>query len=183
MSSATSAPPAYGLARPEPSDAVADAERMAEQHLARTDEVEKVGKLVRWLDDLVRIPGTRFGIGLDAILGALIPGVGDAVTGLVSLGVLSVAIRRGVPRVVVARMFLNIAIDTVGGLVPVVGDVFDLLWRSNTKNLALLERHQHELEPRARAGDYAVLAGAALLVGVGIAAPIALIAWLISVLG
>jgi hypothetical protein len=181
MTSATSAPP-YGLARTEPSDAVADAERMAEQHLAKVDEVEKVGKLVRWLDDLVRVPGTRFGIGLDAILGAIFPGVGDAVTGVVSLGVLSAAIRRGVPRVVVARMFLNIAIDTVGGLVPIVGDVFDLLWRSNVKNLALLERHQHELEPRARTGDYAVLAGAAVLVGIGIAAPIALIAWVLSLL-
>lgn len=183
MTSASSAAGPYGLARTETSDAVVDAERMAEQHLARVEEVEKVGKVVRWLDDLVRVPGTKFGIGLDAIVGMFVPGVGDAVTGLVSLSLLSAAIRRGVPRVVIARMFLNIAIDTVGGLVPVVGDVFDLLWRSNTKNLALLERHQHELEPRARTGDYVVLAGAAVLVGIGIAAPIALIAWLVSLLG
>lgn len=183
MTSASNAAGPIGLARTESSDAVADAERMAEQHLARVDEVEKVGKLVHWLDDVVRVPGTKFGIGLDAIIGALVPGVGDAITGLVSLGVLSAAIRRGVPRVVLARMFLNIAIDTIGGLVPIVGDVFDLLWRSNTRNLALLERHQHELEPRARAGDYAVLAGAAVLVAVGVAAPIALFAWLLSLLG
>ncbi len=183
MTSVTSAPGPYGLAPIEPSDAVADAERMADQHLARVAEVEKVGKVVRVLDDLVHVPGTKFGIGLDAILGAFLPGVGDAVTGLVSLSLLSAAMRRGVPRVVIARMFLNIAIDTVGGLVPVVGDVFDLFWRSNTKNLALLERHQGELEPKARAGDYMVLAAAAVLIGVGIAAPIMLIAWLLSLLG
>lgn len=153
---------------------------MAQTHLARVDEVERVGSLVRWLDDLVRLPGTRFGIGLDAILGALIPGLGDAVTGLVALGVLTAAVRRGVPRVVLARMFVNVAIDTVGGLIPVVGDVFDLLWRSNTKNLALLERHQHELEPRARRGDYAVVAAAGALVVASVAAPIALVAWLVS---
>jgi Domain of unknown function (DUF4112) len=183
MTSVSRATTDYALLPTEGSDAVADAERMADRHLARTEEVEKIAKLVRWLDDAVRVPGTKFGIGLDAIVGFLIPGVGDAVTGLVSLSVLSAAVRRGVPRVVVARMFLNIAVDTLGGLVPVVGDLFDLFWRSNTRNLALLERHQGELEPRARAGDYAVIVGAAALVAVSIAAPIALFAWLLSLLG
>ena len=121
-----------------PDDAVAEAEAMADAHLARREEVERVGKVVRWLDDAVRIPGTKFGIGLDALLGFLLPGVGDAVTGAVSLTVLTTAARRGVPRVVLARMLLNVIIDVVGGLVPIVGDVFDVMWRSNTKNLALL---------------------------------------------
>jgi hypothetical protein len=170
------------LAPLETSDAVLDAERMADRHLARTAEVEKVGNVVRWLDDAVRVPGTKFGIGLDAIAGFVVPGVGDAITGLVALSVMSAAIRRGVPRVVLMRMFLNIAVDTGVGMVPVVGDLFDLLWRSNTRNLALLERHQGELEPRARPGDYMVLAAAAGLVVVSIAAPIMLIAWVLSFL-
>jgi hypothetical protein len=176
MPSAVPAP----LVPAEPHDAVADAERMADHHLARTDEVEKVGRLVRWLDDLVRVPGTRFGIGLDAILGFFVPGLGDLVTGAVSLAVLTAAARRGVPRIVLARMLVNVGVDTVVGLVPVVGDVFDLLWRSNTRNLALLERHQHELEPRARAGDYAIVAAAAGLVALSIAAPVMLVVWLVS---
>ena len=70
--------------------------------------------------------------------------------------------------------------DILVSLVPVVGDVFDLLWRSNAKNLALLERHQHELEPRGRAGDYAIVAAAGALVAASIAAPIMLVMWIVS---
>ena len=163
-------------------DAVADAEAMAETHLARTEEVRRVGSLVRWLDDLIRIPGTKFGVGLDPILGAIAPGVGDAVTGAASLAVLITAVRRGVPTIVVARMVLNIAIDTIVGLVPIVGDVFDFLWRSNYRNMQLLERHDGELEPKARAADYALVLGALGLVGVSIAAPIALWMWTVSMI-
>jgi hypothetical protein len=128
----------------------------------------------------VRIPGTKFGIGLDAIVGAVVPGLGDVVTGAVALSLVAAALRRGVPGVVVARMLLNIGIDVVLGALPVAGDLFDLLWRSNTRNLALLERHQHELEPRARRSDYLVLAAAGTLVLAGIAAPIALVWWIVG---
>jgi hypothetical protein len=161
-------------------DSVAEAEHMADRHLARTAEVERVRGVVHWLDDMVRIPGTRFGVGLDAILGAVVPGLGDAVTGAVSITVLVTALRRGVPRIVVARMFVNLLVDVVVGMVPVVGDVFDLFWRSNVRNLALLERHQGELEPRARPGDYAVVAAAVALVVASVAAPIMLVAWVLS---
>jgi hypothetical protein len=155
---------------------------MAETHLARTGEIERVGRVVRWLDDLVRIPGTRFGVGLDAILGAIVPGFGDVVTGTMAMTVIIAAARRGVPRIVLARMLVNVGIDTSLGLVPVAGDVFDLLWRSNVKNLELLERHQGELEPRARVGDWAIVGAAGAMVLASIAAPIFLIAWLVSLL-
>lgn len=155
---------------------------MAEQHLAREEEVRRVGQLVRFLDDAVRVPGTRFGIGLDALLGFFLPVVGDAITGVAALSVLGTAMRRGVPRVVLARMLLNIVIDVVFGMIPVVGDAFDLLWRSNTRNLALLERHQGELEPKARAGDYAIVATAVGVVGLSIAAPFMLAWWMFALL-
>lgn len=172
------------VARPDDAhpDPVAEAEAMAETHLARQDEARRVAKVVRWLDDLIRIPGTRFGIGLDPILGFLLPGVGDAITGAASITVLVAARRRGVPTVVLARMLLNLAVDTVVGMVPVVGDVFDVAWRANIRNLALLERHDGELEPRARPGDYAVLATAVALVGLSVAAPIFLLVWLVGLL-
>lgn len=156
---------------------------MADVHLARTDEVERVGKLVRALEGLVRVPGTRFGVGLDAILGALIPGVGDLLTGALALTVIVAAARRGVPRIVLARMLVNVGVDTVFGMLPVAGDAFDLLWRSNTRNLELLERHQGELEPRARPGDWAIVAAAATAVLASVAAPIFLVAWLLSLWG
>jgi hypothetical protein len=169
-----------GVLRERESDAVTEAEAMADKHLAREEEVRRVGALVRWLDDLIRIPGTKLGIGLDPLIGAIAPGVGDAVTGAASLAVLMTAIRRGVPTIVVARMILNIAIDTIFGAIPVVGDAFDILWRSNYRNLQLLERHQGELEPRARAGDYALVLGAVGLVAASVAAPIMLWMWMIS---
>lgn len=164
-------------------DSVAEAEAMADRHLARQDEVRRVSSVVRWMDDLVRVPGTRFGFGLDAILGFFVPVVGDLVTGAVAVTVITAAQRRGVPRVVVLRMLLNIGIDTLAGMVPVVGDAFDLVWRSNVRNLELLERHQGELEPRARKSDYAVVAAAVGLVGLGLAAPIMLLVWLIGLIG
>ncbi len=163
-------------------DSVAEAEAMATAHLAREREVERVGTLVRWLDDAVRIPGTGFGVGLDAVVGLVVPVVGDAITGLAAMGVLTAAVRRGVPRVVLARMLLNIAVDVGVGMLPVFGDLFDLLWRSNTRNLALLERHQGQLEPRASAGDYAIVAGAAGVVTAGIVVPIVLMAWWVGML-
>jgi hypothetical protein len=162
------------------SDAVAEAEAMADAHLARVEDVRKVGVLVRWLDDLIRIPGTKFGIGLDAAIGLVLPGVGDAITGAAAIAVLSAALRSGVPRVVVARMLLNIAIDTVGGLLPVVGDAFDLFWRSNYRNLELLERHQNEIEPKARATDYLWVGLAVAMVGASVAAPFVLGYWILG---
>lgn len=161
-------------------DPVAEAEAMAERHLARQDEVRRVAGLVRWMDDLVRIPGTRFGIGLDAILGFFVPVLGDLVTGAAAIAVIAAAQRRGVPRIVLLRMLVNVGIDTLAGMIPVVGDAFDLLWRANVRNLELLERHQGELEPRARKSDYAVVAAAVGLVGLGLAAPIMLLVWLIG---
>lgn len=161
-------------------DSVAEAEAMADAHLTRQDEVRRVASLVRWLDDLVRVPGTTFGIGLDALLGVLVPVLGDLVTGALSVVVIRAAQRRGVPRVVLLRMLANLGLDTLAGMVPVVGDAFDLVWRANVRNLALLERHQGELEPKARKGDYVVVAAAVGLVAVGLAAPILLLVWLVG---
>lgn len=163
-------------------DSVAEAEAMAETHLARQDEVRRVGNVVRWMDDLVRVPGTRFGFGLDAILGFFVPVIGDLVSGAVAVTVITAAQRRGVPRIVVLRMLLNVGVDTLAGMVPVVGDAFDLVWRSNIRNLELLERHQGELEPKARRSDYAVVAAAVGLVGLGLAAPIMLLVWLVGLI-
>ncbi|MEM6993133.1 MAG: DUF4112 domain-containing protein [Myxococcota bacterium] len=161
-------------------DPVAEAEAMADTHLAKQEEVERVRNLVRLLDDVVRVPGTKFGIGLDALVGLVLPGLGDAITGALGLTVITAAVRRGVPRVVIARMVLNLAIDLLVGLVPVLGDAFDLVWRSNTRNLALLERHQGELAPQARASDYALVAVAATLVTATVAAPFVLLYMLLG---
>ena len=117
--------------------------------------------LVRLLDDGLTIPGTRIGIGLDAILGFFLPTLGDAATGLGSLALLVLAFQMRVPKVVVLRVVLNIAVDVLIGCVPFVGDAFDLFWRSNRRNLELLQRYEHDPLRKPDAADY-------LIVGLGI---------------
>ncbi len=94
--------------------------------------------LARLLDDAVAIPGTSFRVGIDPLLG-LVPGLGDALAALLGGWLLVLASRLGAPRPLVARMGLNVALDLVIGLVPGAGDVLDFFWKSNRRNLQLLE--------------------------------------------
>jgi hypothetical protein len=139
---------------------------VGDDRAARFGSFEQRFSLVsRVLDDLVAVPGTRIRIGLDPIVG-LIPVVGDAVSGVVGFWLIAEAARFGVPRVVVARMVVNTVVDLVLGAVPFLGDLFDVVSRSNTRNLALFRRHA--LEPGASTrNDQLVLLGiGAIVVGV-----------------
>ena len=102
--------------------------------------LKRVRLLSRLLDEQFRIPGTRYRVGLDGLLG-LIPGVGDAAGALLSAYILYEAMRLGAPSTVLLRMVANIGIDTVGGAIPVVGDIFDIAWKANKKNAALLHAY------------------------------------------
>jgi hypothetical protein len=103
--------------------------------------LKRVRLLSRLLDEQFRIPGTTYRIGLDGLLG-LIPGVGDAAGALLSTYILYEAIQLGVPKTTLLRMVANIGIDTVGGAIPVVGDIFDMAWKANKKNAALLHAYR-----------------------------------------
>lgn len=141
--------------------------------------------LAQWMDSIFEIPGTRIRIGLDPILG-LIPGLGDALTTLVSLYILSAARRYGVPRVTVLRMAANIAIDFALGSLPLLGDVFDVFWKSNNKNVALLRRHVLATpaeQRRARSGDWLFLIGLMLLLVALFVGSLALAYGLVYLLG
>lgn len=101
-------------------------------------EVEQsLDQLSHWLDGLFRIPGTGWRFGLDALVG-LIPGVGDTATALASFYILASGVRYRVPKVTLLRMGLNIGLDYVFGSIPIVGDLFDVAWKSNQRNVALL---------------------------------------------
>lgn len=101
---------------------------------------ERLDRLSRVLDIAFTVPGTGIRFGVDAILG-VIPVVGDwAGVGLSSL-VVAEAYRMGVPGWLLARMVANVAIEGAVGMVPVAGDVFDVFWRANRRNVALLRRH------------------------------------------
>lgn len=96
--------------------------------------------LARLMDSAFRVPGLGIRFGLDSIIG-LLPGVGDAATSLVSLYILAAASRYAVAPVTQLRMALNIGIDAVLGAVPIVGDLFDVYWKANIRNVELLRRH------------------------------------------
>jgi hypothetical protein len=130
--------------------------------------------VVRVLDDWIQIPGTRIGVGLDPLLGLLLPVAGDLAVGIASLGLLWVAWRRRVPTITMARMVLNIAIDAVLGCLPVAGDVFDLVWRANRKNLELIQRHQQNPRAGAALADYLVLGAALAAATLALVVPIGL---------
>lgn len=114
---------------------MAKTERLDEEAL-----LKQLDRLTYLLDDQFGIPGTRWRIGIDGLIG-LIPGVGDLVTGGMSLYILLQARRLNLPRHVQARMLANIATDVVIGGVPLAGDLFDFAFKSNRRNLALLRRH------------------------------------------
>jgi hypothetical protein len=106
---------------------------------AREVDVTMSRQLARVMDDAVTVPGTRIGLGLDALIG-LVPGIGDAFGSALSSVIVRDAIRARVPMVVLARMGLNLIVDALLGLVPGLGDVLDVAHRANRKNLRLLVR-------------------------------------------
>ena len=130
----------------------------------------------RLLDSPVPVPGTSFRFGLDPILG-LIPGFGDLVSPIFTAGIIWQARDLGIPRVVIIRMIINVAIDTLVGIVPILGDLFDFAWKSNNMNLALLEQHAYE-EHAPSAGDWTWVIMSIALVVVIAAVPFLLLGWL-----
>lgn len=132
-------------------------------------------KIVRWLDDGVRIPGTDFRFGLDPIIGFLLPGAGDAVTGVGSGSLFVLAIKERVPTVVLMRMVVNIVIDVLVGAIPIVGDLFDAFWKSNRKNLDLIEKYRSDPKAKATAADYVLVGIAFVLIALSIATPFLLL--------
>jgi Domain of unknown function (DUF4112) len=112
--------------------------------------VEVADILAKMLDTTVKIPGTRFSIGLDPLIG-LIPGIGDAIANLIGTAIIVLATRLRLPRIVLARMSLNLLINGTVGAIPVVGDLFSVWFQSNTRNAALLReaatRPERETHP------------------------------------
>ena len=130
-----------------------------------TDPLARARTLTRLLDSAARVPGTGIRFGADSLLG-LVPGLGDMAGAALAGYLVILAQRLGAPRAVVLRMLANVAVDTVGGTIPLVGDLFDVAYKSNTRNLALLERavERPTSAPRtSRLVVVATLAGLVLL--------------------
>jgi hypothetical protein len=115
---------------------VAGGESTTAREQAALRRVETVSRL---LDDAVRVPGTRFRVGIDPVVGIL-PGAGDAVIAAISLYPLVEAYRLGVSWGTLVKMLTLVAVDAVVGSIPLIGSVFDAVWKANRWNVALLKR-------------------------------------------
>jgi hypothetical protein len=106
----------------------------------RAVRIARIDALATLLDSAFVIPGTKIRLGLDSLIG-LVPGIGDVITTLMALYIVREARALGAPRLVIARMLLNVAIDGGFGVIPVVGDMFDAMFCANRRNIALLRQH------------------------------------------
>jgi len=139
---------------------------------------ESLDLLSHILDDFLKIPGTSIRFGLDGIIG-LIPGIGDLIGGIASCIIIAAAWMRGVPYVTIARMVANVGIEVAVGSVPVLGDMFDIAWRANRRNYALLagsltNPRKHTIQ------SWIFLIGLCLLLAVLTLLPMLLLAWLLG---
>lgn len=117
-----------------------DADAESELSARETAALGRVRSLSRLLDSAIRLPGTNYRIGLDPILGVL-PVAGDAVAAALSLYPVVEAYRLGAPKRTLVKMLGVVGVDAVIGSVPLVGGVFDALWKANEWNRRALERH------------------------------------------
>jgi hypothetical protein len=100
---------------------------------------QNLNLIAHLLDDWFRVPGTSIRFGLDGLVG-LVPGLGDILAGLASCIIIFAAWARGVPYVTLVRMVVNLGLDVVIGAIPLLGDAFDIAWKANRRNYALLVR-------------------------------------------
>ena len=144
-----------------------------------------VDRLAWWLDNAIAVPGTRFRIGFDALIG-LIPGVGDLVGTLLSSYIIAVAAWEGLPPSALGRMVINVGLEAIVGAVPIVGDVFDAVWKANQRNIGLMAQFRRTPDVARRQSRAVVAAWAAgvitFIVILGIGA-FAIVRWLVDMLG
>lgn len=123
-----------------------------EASLARLEAMAKV------MDGAIAVPGTNLRLGVDAVIG-LVPGIGDVISGLISSYLIWEARQLGAPRWLIWRMMANTLLDTTLGAVPILGDAFDVLFRANMKNMALLRRHVMKGGVHSRTSDGPTIEG------------------------
>ncbi|HEV8388655.1 MAG TPA: DUF4112 domain-containing protein [Dongiaceae bacterium] len=106
----------------------------------REETARRLRRVAKLMDSQIRVPVLGLRFGADAILG-LVPGIGDAITGLIGAYLIYEAQRLGIPRSAVLRMVGNIVFDTAVGAIPIAGDIWDFFFRANDRNMQILARH------------------------------------------
>jgi hypothetical protein len=103
-------------------------------------KIERLRRLAWLIDAIGWVPGTRFRFGINSVIG-LAPGVGDVILALISLYFVYEAASLGLPRRKLVRMLWNVAVEAVLGAVPLLGDLFDVVWKANLRNVDIIDRH------------------------------------------
>ena len=116
--------------------------------------ITHVESMAKWMDSKFTIPGTNIKFGFDALIG-LVPGAGDFATLAISGYMITILARNGASGFVVARMALNIVIDALLGSVPILGDIFDVAFKANIRNMKLMQ--EHYVEDRHKGGAWKVI--------------------------
>lgn len=160
------------------------AEVVVEDNRERVETLDRLHSLSDLLDQSITVPGTDYRIGIDPIVGIL-PVVGDLPMSAISAYIVVEAIYLGVPKETIARMALNLVVDSTFGSLPLVGPVFDAVWKANARNVELLESRVDD--PGTSTRDRRLLVGVFLLVflliaGVSIATGAAVL-WLLGKFG
>ena len=109
-----------------------------EQKELNEEKLLRLKRLSHNLDEAFTIPGTKHKIGIDPIIG-LIPVGGDLIGGVLSIYIMHAGIRMGMPRAAIVRMFTNVALEFIIGCIPIIGDLFDATWKSNQRNVKLIQ--------------------------------------------
>lgn len=149
------------------------------------DKLKKLEQLARLLDNSFRIPGTSVQMGLDSLIG-LIPGIGDTTGGILSTYIIWQAARMGVPRIVLMRMGVNVILDAMLGAIPIFGDIFDITFKANQKNVQLLSNYFQSPQAAVQRDTVSIsLIAASIIVVVGLVVwlMIKFFAWLIHTIG
>ncbi|MCU1226439.1 MAG: hypothetical protein JWQ42_4532 [Edaphobacter sp.] len=142
---------------------------------------ENLDLLSHVLDDFIKVPGTSIRFGLDGIVG-VIPGIGDVIGGIASCIIIVAAWIRGVSYGTVLRMVANVGIEVVVGSIPVLGDMFDIAWRANRRNYALLTGSIYE--PRKHTiQSWLFLAGLCIVLAALVVLPMLFITWMLAYVG
>lgn len=155
-------PPGKDVPRPAAGRPRADGDPIPAADPARVEIDDPfIAFVARMMDSVISVPGTRIRIGLDPIIG-MIPGIGDTATALTSLMLILKSARYGLPRIVIARMVLNVLINSGVGAIPVFGDLFSVWFRSNVRNYDLLRRFARPIRPSTRP-DWTFVVGMVLV--------------------
>ena len=126
------------------------------------EKLVRLKLLSKRLDNNFIIPGTKYKIGLDPIIGA-VPVIGDLIGALLSTYIMYSGIKMGVSRSIVAQMATNIALDFTIGWIPIIGDIFDIIWKANQRNVKLIEESIVVEEKESATANYMIIAGLVII--------------------